>query len=49
MNRVMAAVIAVVLTLPVNGLIYAPQAHASGWRKICAYENKVVVCKEVRR
>lgn len=23
--------------------------HASGWRKICTHENKVVVCREVRR
>jgi hypothetical protein len=41
-----AAMVAIALLLPIA---LAPHADASGWRKICAYENKVVVCKVVRR
>jgi hypothetical protein len=46
MIRATVSAAMVALLLPVA---LAPHADASGWRKICAYENKVVVCKVVRR
>ena len=44
--QIRAAIGAAILALVI---LPAPGAHASGWHKVCSYQNKVVVCKEVRR